>query len=256
VYDKIIWDEPQSPQDITLLPAAFSPQEYEQLIATGWWHLEGYLWRIMYDFEWNDWEGRRRVMHLRYQLKNFLFSKSQRKLFRKNADLQYVIQPLEYITDEKHILFVKHSERFKRRVPHSILEMTPRWVAPPNMSWECLIYKKNQLIACSFFDMTPNITASIYGMFDPEESHRSLGVLTMCLELQNALLHGQKIYYPGYAYFQPSHMDYKKQFHNTEYINWDTMQWTPVGRDLAIRNGFQHGESVELNKEDSAGLLF
>jgi arginine-tRNA-protein transferase len=235
---KIEWDEPQSPQEIPLISAALSPQEYEKLLAEGWWHLEAYLWRIMYDFEWHDWENRRRVMHLRYQLQNFLFSKSQRQVFKKNTDLQYVIQPLEYITDEKHILFVKHSERFKKRVPHSILEMTPRWLAPPNMSWECLIYKKNELIACSFFDMTPNTTASIYAMFDPEESHRSLGILTMCLELQHALLHGQKIYYPGYAYFTPSHMDYKKQFHNTEFLDWETMRWTSVGRTLAVRDGF------------------
>lgn len=240
------WEEPQSIKDIPVMAASVSPEEYEQLLAEGWWHLEGVLWRIKYDFEWHDWDNRRLVMHLRNNLKNFQFSKSQRKLFKQNSDLQYIIQPLEYIDDEKHILFVRHSERFKKRVPNSILEMIPRWLNTPNMSWECLIYKKNQLIACSFFDMTPNATASIYGMFDPDEAHRGLGKLTMCLEIQNAILHGQKFYYPGYAYFTPSHMDYKKQFHNTEYINWDTMSWTPVGRDLVRRDGY-----IEKNTDTS-----
>jgi leucyl-tRNA---protein transferase len=245
VYEKIEWITPKSPADIPVIPAALSPQEYEDLLAQGWWHMEAALWRIMYDFEWSDWGNRRLVKHLRYNLQNFRFSKSQRKLFSLNSDLQYVIQPLEYITDEKHILFVKHSQRFSKRAPHSILEMTPRWTAAPNMSWECLIFKGNELIACSFFDMTINATASIYGMFDPDEAHRSLGILTMCLELQHAILNGHRYYYPGYAFDTPSHFDYKKQFHNTEYFNWETSRWTPTGRSLANRTGFVKNANAE-----------
>lgn len=245
MIDQIHWDIPASPQEIPLIAAAISPELYESMLAEGWWHLESYLWRIMYDFEWHDWENRRKVMHLRYRMKDFTFSKSQRSLFRKNADLNYKIQPLKYIDDEKHILFVKHSQRFDKRVPQSILEMTPRWLTAPNMSWECLIYKKEQLIACSFFDMTGSATASIYAMFDPEESKRSLGVLSMCLEIQNAISKRHALFYPGYAYFNPSHMDYKKQFHNTEYFNWSSLKWIQADRELANRDGFANIKKVE-----------
>ena len=187
-------------------------------------------------------------MHLRYKLKEFVFSKSQRSVFRKNADLKFKIQPLRYIDEEKHLLFVRHSQRFSRRVPQSIMEMTPRWLTEPNMSWECLVYKMDRLVACSFFDMTANATASIYAMFDPDESKRSLGILTMCLEIQNAMLQEQQIFYPGYAYFDPSHMDYKKQFNNTEYFNWDSGSWMPVDRGLANRQGFSNIGSVKNGK--------
>lgn len=240
VDNKIIqWDIPESPRDIPIMQAIAQPLEYEYLLEQGWWHIEGFLWRIMYDFDQNDWEGRRKVMHLRYDLLDFIFSKSQRKLFKKNADLQYCIQPLTYIDDEKQALFAKHVSRFSKRAPNSILEMTPYWLSSPNMSWECLLFKDQKLIACSFFDMTPNATASSYAMFDPAEEHRSLGILTMCIEIQNAMLNGHRYYYPGYTYFVPSNMDYKKQFHNTEYLNWETLAWTPIGRSLVIRNGFQ-----------------
>lgn len=245
--DIVKWDIPDSPQDIPLIAAAVGPEVYEQLLAEGWWHLESYLWRIMYDFEWHDWENRRKVMHLRYKLTDFEFSKSQRSVFRKNADLKFKIQPLRYIDEEKHKLFVKHSQRFSKRVPQSILEMTPRWLTEPNMSWECLIYRMDRLIACSFFDMTPGTTASIYAMFDPDESKRSLGILTMCLEIQNAISQEQKIFYPGYAYFDPSHMDYKKQFHNTEYFNWESGRWVAVDRELANRKGFSNIGTMKGN---------
>lgn len=245
VQKKIIWEEPDTPRDIPLLEAAIEPLVYEQLLEEGWWHLDRYLWRTMYDFEWSNWEKRVKVMHLRFDLEEFRFSQSQRKLFKKNADLYYIIQPLEYITPEKQALFFKHVKRFKHRAPHSILEMTPIWTGEVNMAWECLVFKEEELVACSFFDMTPGATASIYAMYDPELGNRSLGLLTMCIEIQHAIQHGHHYFYPGYTHFKPSHMDYKKQFHNTEFFDWEKGLWLPVGRDLVIKDGFFERPIVE-----------
>ena len=46
---------------------------------------------------------------------------SQRRVLRRNADLEVKIQPVE-ITDETHDLFDRHKQRFKSGVPASIYD--------------------------------------------------------------------------------------------------------------------------------------
>ena len=42
-------------------------------------------------------------------------------------------------------------------------------------------------------------------------------------------------------------MDYKKQFHNTEYFNWESGRWVAVDRELANRKGFSNIETMKGN---------
>ena len=54
----------------------------------------------------------------------------------------------------------------------------------------------------------------------PEETQRSLGILTMLLEIDFALRSGKKFYYHGYAYEGNSFYDYKKRFSGLERYDW------------------------------------
>ena len=66
-------------------------------------------------------------------------------------------------------------------------------------------------------------------MFHPEESSRRLGIFTMLLELDWAQQNGMTFYYPGYAYREPSHYDYKKEFRGLEYYDWNKWIVTQPG---------------------------
>jgi hypothetical protein len=109
-------------------------------------------------------------MPLRYKMKGFEFSKSQRAILRRNSDLTCIIRPCE-LTEEKHQLFIDwHKYRFG--YPRNI----HTWVASdtsPFRSNEISVYDKDKLIACSFFDTTPSGQYSTIACYDPNERKRT-----------------------------------------------------------------------------------
>lgn len=198
---------------------------WEELLAEGWRHNGKLIFRTSHDV---DEKGfLHYVLPLRYRLKGFSLTKSQRKILRKNEDLKYIFRPF---TDEleKHQLFFQHIEKFKFQKPDSIFNFVSPERNRPFKIWELCVYDKDRLIACSFIDITRYALSSTYAMYDLEESKRSLGIYTMILEIQYAIQNKRRFYYPGYAYYQPSFFDYKKKFNNTEFYDWQSRNWIPL----------------------------
>jgi arginine-tRNA-protein transferase len=162
-----------------------------------------------------------RVLPLRIRLSDFSFSKSQRRIFKKNQNLQTVIRPIE-ITDEKENLFERHKRRFKSGVPASLYDFLSFDAAKtPCEALEVCVYKNEKLLAASFFDVGAKAISGIYAVFEPEETSRSLGIFTMLLEIDFALANGKSFYYQGYAYEGNSFYDYKKRFRALERFDWN-----------------------------------
>jgi len=96
--------------------AQVSPMQMDRLLADGWRHFGEHFLR--YNIGLHESELRR-VLPLRIRLADFTLSKSQRRVLKKNQDLQTVIRPIE-ITREKKILFEAHKKRFNHSVPDSL----------------------------------------------------------------------------------------------------------------------------------------
>lgn len=194
-----------------------TPAQTDMLLAQGWRHFGEHFYRYSIGFYGND---IRAVYALRINLPGFTFSKSQRKILRRNQDLTTVIRPIE-ITDDKIDLFERHKVRFSQGVPESIYDfLSPNPATVPCDGREVSVYDGEKLVATAFFDVGRQSVSSIYAMFDPGESDRSLGVLTMLLEIQFAIETGRRYYYHGYAYEGKSFYDYKKRFRNLEVFDW------------------------------------
>lgn len=194
-----------------------SPEQTDLLLSKGWRHFGEYFYR--YNLGFYEYEIRT-VYALRINLAKFSFSKSQRRILKKNQDLQTVIRPIE-ITPEKEELFVRHKRRFKRGVPDSIYNfLSSEPAVIPCEALECAVFDEEKLLAVSFFDVGKEAISSVYGMFTPEETSRSLGILTMLLEINFALRNRKKFYYHGYAYEGTSFYDYKKRFRGLEKSDW------------------------------------
>ena len=206
----------------TFSSSNMSLMEWEIMLAAGWRHNGMHFFRVSTDYDENDYKLD--VLPIRYQLNAFDMSKSQRKVWRKNQDLKYRLAPLS-IRDEMHFLFDQHTQRFKHNVPYSIFEFVSPEPNAPFPTFQFEVYKHDKLIACTFVDFTPNVMSSTYAMFDLEESKRSLGIFSMLLEMAHALTYKKAFHYPGYAFLQPSYMDYKKQFAGAEYFDWLTGNW-------------------------------
>jgi arginyl-tRNA--protein-N-Asp/Glu arginylyltransferase len=87
-----------------------------------------------------------------------------------------------------------------------------------------------RMVAASFLDLGMAAVSSVYGIFDPSESHRSLGIFTMLKELEYAAELGCRMYYHGYACQEPSPYDYKKRFAGLEFYDWEgNWRLSPLG---------------------------
>lgn len=194
-----------------------TPAQTDMLLAQGWRHFGERFYRYSIGVH----EGEIRAVYaLRVNLPSFTFSKSQRRILRRNQDLRSVIGPIE-ITDEKIDLFERHKLRFSHGVPDSIYDFVSTSPATvPCLGREVSVYDGEKLLASAFFDVGRLSVSSIYAMFDPLEGDRSLGVLTMLLEIQFAIETGRRYYYHGYAYEGRSFYDYKKRFRSLEVFDW------------------------------------
>jgi arginyl-tRNA--protein-N-Asp/Glu arginylyltransferase len=204
--------------------------EWDCLLNEGWDRVGYYFFRKRYD----AFEGfnqnldfirlKLELMPLRFALdKTFAFSKSQRILQRKNSDLQRYFRRAT-INDEKLLLF---EEWHKARFGGSTTAMT-EWINGDNTpfpSMECALYDKDKLVAVSFFDETRKSNYSTLAFYTPEEARRSLGTYTMISEIEFGLAHKKKFHYPGHAHHENTMYNYKKQFCNGEYFDWETETW-------------------------------
>lgn len=202
-------------------------QQLDELLADSWRHFGEHFFR----YNLGICEGEIRVvMPLRIRLADFSFSKSQRRIFKKNQDLQFVVRPIE-ITAEKEILFEKHKQRFKTGVPDSLYTFLSSDAANvPCEGFEVCVYDGEKLLAASFCDFGADSISSIYAIFEPSETSRSLGILTMLLEINFAIENGKKFYYSGYAYEGNSFYDYKKRFRALEKYDW-RRHWKTFGEE-------------------------
>lgn len=198
--------------------AQITPPQLDALLEQGWRHFGQHFFRYNLGF-YND--EIRLVIPLRIRLENFTLSKSQRRVLRKNEDLQTVIRPIE-ITPETENLFERHKQRFNHGVPDSIYNFLDERAAEiPCEAMECAVYLKNELIAVSFFDVGETSISGIYASFATEITERSLGIYTMLLEIEFAIKSGKAFYYQGYAYEGNSFYDYKKRFRALEKYDWN-----------------------------------
>lgn len=204
-----------------------SRNKMDLLLARAWRHFGNYFYRYslsLYE------EDVRRVLPLRIRLRDFTFSKSQRRTLRRNADLRCEVRPIK-ITEESNELFHRHRVRFTHSVPDSIycfLSAEP--ATEPAPASELAVYDDDRLVAISYFDEGINSTSGIYAAFDPELSERRLGIFTMLKEIEYSLETGRSYYYPGFAYEGESFYDYKKRFRELEAFDW-LGDWYPYKGD-------------------------
>ena len=194
-----------------------TPEQMDSLLAEGWRHFGTKFYR----YSLNIYRNRIvRVMPLRIRLADFRLSKSQRRILRRNDDLACSVAPIE-ITDEIHELFAAHKQRFASDIPPSLftfLSTQPAVVPCPALAVTARL--GDRLLTASFFDAGSGSISSIYGIFDPLETSRSLGIYTMLKEIEWAIDNGRQYYYPGYAYDGESFYDYKKRFSALERYDW------------------------------------
>ncbi|MEZ5385924.1 MAG: GNAT family N-acetyltransferase [Prosthecobacter sp.] len=195
----------------------------DQLWAMGWRHFGTYFFRYSTQFL----EGgiAQTIMPLRIDLEACTFSKSQRRVLKKNTDLRSEVTPAQ-LDDVTQAIFQSHRQRFRSNVPDSL----ETFVGPDPGGGPCecrmiRVYDDTRLVAASFLDFGQHAASSVYAVFEPEYAVRSLGIYTLLLEVEHCRQAGLRWLYPGYATHESSAYDYKKQFRGTAALDWSTGEW-------------------------------
>jgi len=201
------------------------PAEMDALWAAGWRRFGSNLFR--YSITLAESGALDVIVPLRVVLADFTTSKSQRRILRRNSDLAWETRPAS-LSPEMVDLFQKHRRRFKRNVPDSLavfLGSDPAAGPCDCLEFRCLL--DGRLIAASFLDIGARSVSSVYAVFDPAESRRSPGILTLLKEIEWAREHGMAFLHPGYTTLNPGVYEYKKRFHTLEGYDWENGQWKP-----------------------------
>jgi arginine-tRNA-protein transferase len=218
-------DLPPFIQETQTIPSA-PPALMDRLWDAGWRHFGREFFR--YSLTVSDQGTLLVIQPLRMELAAFSTSKSQRRVWRRNADLEIRIVPAA-VDDEREEMFFRHCERFTTNIPDSLHTFIPE-ETPDRTPCECVsveVRAGGRLIAVSYLDVGETAVSSVYAMFEPDEAGRSLGTLTLLAEIEWAAARGKRWIYPGYATVQPSHYDYKKSFRPLTYFDWRG-NWLPL----------------------------
>lgn len=174
------------------------------------------------------------VIPLRINLRKFRHSQSQKRIERRNRDIEVKIAKAT-LDHEKQRLFDIHKMRFRENIPdslHNFFSFYPARV--PCEAIEFDLFDKDRLIGVGYLDLGKTSTSSVYTFFDPSYGRRSLGIYVILLEIRYSLDNGYNYLYPGYAYKQPSFYDYKKNFYGLEYFDW-IKDWHQMERSYSAK---------------------
>lgn len=202
------------------------PALMDHLWEQGWRHFGRDFFR--YSVIPEDPGGFQFIQPLRLAIAGFQSNKNQRRVRRRNHDAEIRVVPAK-LDEEREKLFLHHRGRFTENIPESLSDFISS-PEPERSPCECLSFEvrlEGELVAVSYLDVGENSVSSVYAVFDPEHSCRSLGTLTLLEEIRWAREHGKQWLYPGYATRGPSAYDYKKSFRPMEYFDWEG-NWLPL----------------------------
>jgi arginine-tRNA-protein transferase len=205
-----------------------TPQELDDRLDQAWRHFGTRFFR--YNLAITEAELRF-VIPLRIRLADLSFSKSQRRILNNNLDLQTRIGPAE-VSPAIEELFDRHKTRFSDPAPDSIREVLGDEPAiAPADGHQVSVALGDRIVAASYFDVGARSVSSVYAVFDPELSRRSLGNFTLLKEIEFAIETGKEFFHLGYTYAGRSFYDYKKRFRALERYDWRG-NWTEYEKGL------------------------
>jgi arginyl-tRNA--protein-N-Asp/Glu arginylyltransferase len=210
------------------------PAVMDFLWANGWRNFGSTFFR--YSLQWDELTASHQLIQpLRIPATEFALSKNQRRVLKRNRNIRWEIEPAT-VSPVVQSLFQSHKSRFSSNVPESIFcflsESDPASIPCPCLEFRAFLGER--LVAVSFMAVGENSTSGVYGIFDPTEASRSLGILTLLKEIEFTRSTQRQHYYPGYSTREPSAYDYKKRLSPAEFFDWTSGTWKPITLDALV----------------------
>lgn len=189
--------------------ARLSGTEYDRLLAEGWRRFGSVIFRPSCG-------SCRECVPIRVLVSRFQPSKSQRRVLRRNRDVELEIGRPRVDVERIDLYRRFHAERARSRgwpyrdmSPAEYLETFVDNAAP---TLELRYRLEGRLIAVAYVGEGDESLNSIYAFSDPELSRRSLGTLDVLREIELARSRGKQYLYLGYLVEGCVSMAYKVRF--------------------------------------------
>jgi leucyl-tRNA---protein transferase len=194
-------------------------EETSSLLAAGWRRFGIFFFRP-------NCPGCSACLPVRLAAGNLEPTASQRRVWRRNSDVEFAVVPLEY-HDEYYELYKDHSlHRFQKQTDPEDFREGFFEKAVPAFLTEYRIGGK--LAALGFCDEGEDSLSSVYFLFANEFAGRSLGIYSVLRECALAAERGKRWYYLGYWVQGNATMAYKGRFEPRQVMDWTTGAWAPV----------------------------
>jgi len=182
----------------------FDHLSLEGLLENGYRHFGNYFFRPVC-------RECHQCIPIRIPVKAFRFSKSARRLFKRNERLTVNLdRPVLYL--EAYNLYRKHLNRFSDNGQQSYDEFIKSFYYPSPSAYQMSIHDGNKLVAVSHLDITPHTTSAVYSYYDDEYYAESLGTFLIYKALELSQRLKQDYFYLGYYVPENRHMNYKLRF--------------------------------------------
>lgn len=166
---------------------------------------------------------------LRVPTRDFRFTKSQRRVLRKNQDIRVRVSRPAF-SQEKELLYRRYLEFQHPSTNQDNPGDLERFLYKTSVSTVELEYRlKGRLVAVGITDISARSLSSVYTYFDPESSERSLGTYSALREILFCREIKVPFYYLGYYISECPSMSYKARFKPHELLISDN-EWVRVER--------------------------
>jgi arginine-tRNA-protein transferase len=173
---------------------------------------------------------------IKINVENYRFSKSERRILRKNPNTRVHIQ-LPQVTQAHLDLFEKYHSHMKDKRGWSHEKTSPQHYymsfvhGHGDFGYEVLYYIDDVLVGIDLIDILPSGISSIYFYYDPDYSEYSLGTYSMLEQISMAKEKELAWIYLGYYVQGCQSLAYKsryKPYHVLQGRPWDAHEpkWT------------------------------
>ncbi len=156
-------------------------------------------------------------LSLRIDVKNFRFSKSQRRVFKKNKDTKIIIRRPS-ITKEHLELYEKYHIYMEEKKGWEYIPITPENYKDLYMEGasfygkEVLYFIDGKLVGVDLIDFLEDGISAIYFFYDPDYAKYSLGKYSLLKEIEFAKKLDLDWIYLGYAVKNCNSLNYKFEY--------------------------------------------
>lgn len=178
-------------------------------------------------------EGCDACVPVRLRVADFVLSRSQRRVWRRNRDLT-VTAGLPRFDEERYRLYRRyqrdqHDDAMEEPGPPAAARAAYRrfLVESPVATVHHDYRDGDRLVGVGVVDRLPGALSSVYYYFDPEAGRRSLGTYSVVWEIDLCRRLGLPYYYLGYWVHDCPKMAYKGRFQPLEYLVDGVWQSTP-----------------------------